>query len=185
MCLFEDTQRSLFCIYPSITVHTQTLQRTSPWDCWLKISCTQQLLNCINKIHDAYSHYASKSVQRAGKMEVWGCIQPFIWASISILVRALVVDIFEPAYLDAYLGLCVCTCTLLLRICLLQLLCFFCACGHTGMEHGHSATELSSEKRVWARPAVQYLESVFMRGTTTANYHCLVLHVYLLRSILF
>lgn len=37
------------------------------------------------------------------------------------------------------------------------------------MEHGHSATELSSEKRVWARPAVQYLESVFMRGTTTAN----------------
>lgn len=47
--------------------------------------------------------------------------------------------------------------------------CVFCICGCTGMEHGHSATELSSEKRVWARPAVQYLESVFMRGTTTAS----------------
>lgn len=73
-CLFEDTQRSLFSIYPSITVHTQTLQRSGPWDCWLKIPLTQQLLNCINKMHNTYSHYASKSVQRAGKWRYEGAL---------------------------------------------------------------------------------------------------------------
>lgn len=29
--------------------HTQTLQCTSPWDCWLKISCTRQLWIALTK----------------------------------------------------------------------------------------------------------------------------------------
>lgn len=70
-------------------------------------------------------------------------------------------------WFDANLCLCVCTCTLLVY--LPTDVTVFCTCGHPGMEHGRSATDLSSEERVWARPAVQYLESVFIRGTTTAN----------------
>lgn len=61
-------------------------------------------------------------------------------------------------WLGAYLCLCVC---LLLLLCL-------CACGRAGMEHGHSATKLSSQKRAWSWPAEQYLDSVFMRWTTAA-----------------
>lgn len=70
-------------------------------------------------------------------------------------------------WFDAYSCLCVSTCTLLVY--LPTDVTVFCTCGHPGMEHGRSATDLSSEERVWARPAVQYLESVFIRGTTTAN----------------
>lgn len=75
-------------------------------------------------------------------------------------------------WLCAYLCLCVgraCTHkrTRLLCVCLLLLLCL-CACGRAGMEHGHFAAELNSQKRVWSWPAEQYLDSVFMRRTTTA-----------------
>lgn len=50
---------------------------------------------------------------------------------------------------------------------LLLLLCL-CACGRAGLEHGHSATELNSQKRAWSWPPEKYLDSVFMPWTTTA-----------------
>lgn len=77
--------------------------------------------------------------------------------------------IFEFAYVAWCLFVLVClrAHTLLLCVCLLLLLCL-CACGRAGMEHGHFATELNSQKRAWSWPAEQYLDSVFMRRTTTA-----------------
>lgn len=50
---------------------------------------------------------------------------------------------------------------------LVYLLCL-CVCGCAGMEHGHFATRLNSQKRAWSWPAEQYLDSVFKRWTTTA-----------------
>lgn len=84
--------------------------------------------------------------------------------------------IFEFAYVALCLFMPVCWArmhahthkrTRLLCVCLLLLLCL-CACGRAGMEHGHFAAELNSQKRVWSWPAEQYLDSVFMHRTTTA-----------------
>lgn len=100
-------------------------------------------------------------------MDMWERIQPFIVASICILVSALVVDIVELAYVVWCLFMPMCL--HLYTSCVFADFTVFCTCGHPEMEHGRSATDLSSEERVWARPAVQYLESVFIRGTTTAN----------------
>lgn len=96
----------------------------------------------------------------------------FVWACICILVRAyeciyIYIYLNLLMWLGAYLCLCVCVHTRLLCVCLLLLLCL-CACGLAGMEHGHLATKLNSQKRAWAWPAEQYLDSVFMRWTTTA-----------------
>lgn len=171
-CVYLKAHNARFSasIHPLLCTHklySAQARGTADW----KYLAHSKILNCINKTHDSYSQICAGS----RKTELCGCIQPFIWASISFLVTALVRDKFNLLMcFDAYLCLRVCTCTLLLRICLLLFLWyfffrFFSACGHIGMEHGHSATELSSEKRFWVRPAVQYLESVFMRGTTTAN----------------
>lgn len=70
-------------------------------------------------------------------------------------------------WLCAYLCLCVCAHPRLLCVCLLLLLCL-CACGRAGMEHRHSATELTSQKRAWSWPPEKYLDSVFMPRTTAA-----------------
>lgn len=77
--------------------------------------------------------------------------------------------IFEFAYVAwcLFMPVCLHTHTRLLCVCLLPVLCL-CACGRAGMEHGHFATELNSQKRAWSWPAEQYLDSVFMRWTTTA-----------------
>lgn len=85
-------------------------------------------------------------------------------------------------WLCAYLCLCVCAHTPLVCVCLPPLLCL-CACGHAGMEHGHFATELNSQKRAWSWPAEQYLDCVFMRlDDHSKPYHRFVIHVCLLCS---
>lgn len=122
-------------------------------------------------MHNAYrgSYDASKSVQREGG---WTCESTLCFFCLSIYLHAcesLWVDIYLNLlmWLGAYLCLCVCAHTLLLCVCLLLLLCLW-ACGRAGMEHRHFATELNSQKRAWSWPAEQYLDSVFMRRTTTA-----------------
>lgn len=81
------------------------------------------------------------------------------------------VYIFEFAYVALCLFVLVCLCAHTDTHASCVFVCFcccLCACGRAGMEHGHFATELNSQKRVWSRPAEQYLDCVFMRWTTTA-----------------
>ena len=77
---------------------------------------------------------------------------------------------------------CVCVCVVC--VCLLLLLCL-CACGRAGMEHGHFATELNSQKTglVLACRAVFRL-CIYALDNHSNLYHRLVIHVCLLCSAL-
>lgn len=169
-CVYLKTHNALAFGHLSIhyDAHTQTVQRTSPWDCRLKMCCTQQLWIALTKstmeTHSTQANLCGE--QENGRVRMHSAfhmstnLHPsesisgrYIWTCLCglMLTYAYVFALAHSSCLPADATV------------------FFCTCGHTGMEHGRSATELSSEKRFWARPAVQYLESVFMRGTTTAN----------------
>ena len=87
-------------------------------------------------------------------------------------------------WLCAYLCLRVCAHTRLLCVCLLLLLCL-CACGRAGMEHGHFATELNSQKRAWFLACRAVFRLCIYASDNHSNlYHRLVIHVCLLCSAL-
>jgi len=93
----------------------------------------------------------------------------YIYIYIYTVYICNTVSLSLPLWLCAHIG---CEHTRLPPMCwcvsLLPSLCLW-ACGRSGMELGHFATGRNSQK--WARPAQQYLDSVFMRRTTTAKLH--------------
>lgn len=158
--LFEDM--FLLSIHPSRRCTNSDSTRAAPVGLLTEnISCSAEPCfssACINECTMLRAAPIREANLRKQKWRVheWGHVVLFfaciyLHASVSLWVYIYLNLLM---WLCAYFCLCVCahTYTHASCVCLLLLLCL-CVCGRAGMEHGHFATELNSQKRAWPWPA--------------------------------
>lgn len=185
MCLFEDTQLAFGHLSIHYGAHTQTVQRTSPWDCRLKICCTQQLWIALTKstmqTHITQANLCGEQENGRVRMHSAFHMSTNLHPSESISGR--------------YIWTCICglmlTCAYVFAlahsscVCLPMLLCFLYLWSHWNGTWTFCHRAEFRETVLGSACSAVFRICIYAWDNHSKRYHRLVINVYLLRSIPF